>query len=109
MQMSYLYTVCLFVVMSVILSYYYISIVGDTNQTLTDPADNSMNKRIDFKMLRRVQDAFEEEQSPRIGFDDDLMSRAIQAGNLTRLKNVLKEVKTSVYWLLEARTARAEN
>ena len=77
--------------MSVILSYYYISIIRDTKVRLTDVDDISMNKNTSFKMLQRVQDALEGEQSPSIGFDDDLVSRAIQAANLTRLKNVLKK------------------
>jgi len=92
--MSYLYTVCWFIVMSVILSYYYISIVGDTHERLTDAGDismNNMNKNVSFKVLQRVQNALKEEQLSSIGFDDALMSRAIQAGNLTRLKNVLKK------------------
>ena len=50
-----------------------------------------MNKNTSFKMLQRVQDALEGEQSHSIGFDDDLVSRAIQAANLTRLKNVFKK------------------
>ena len=77
--------------MSVILLYYYISSVGYTNVRLTDADDISMNKNISFKMLQRVQDTLEEEQSPSIGFDDDLVSRAIQAGNLALLKNVHKK------------------
>ena len=77
--------------MSVILSYYYISIVRDTNVSLTDSDDISMNNNISFKMLQRVQDALKEEQFPNIGFDDELMSKAIQAGNLARLKKVLKK------------------
>ena len=53
---------------------------------MTVADDISMNKNISFKMLQRVQEALEEEQSPSIDFDDDLISRAIQAGNLTRLR-----------------------
>ena len=94
--MSYLYTVCLFVITTIILSYYYylsIRIVGDPRERLTDVNDISTNKDdISYKMLQRVQDALEEQQWPRVGFDDELMSRAIQAGNVTRLKNVLKKV-----------------
>ena len=77
--------------MSVIFLYYYISSGRYTYVRLTDADDINMNKNISFKMLERVQDALEEEQSPSIGFDDDLVSRAIQAGNLTRLKDVLKK------------------
>ena len=91
MRVSYLYMVCLFVVMSVILYYYYVSIDDDTNERLTDADGISMNKNISFNMLQRVQDALEDELLPSIGFDDDLVSRAIQAGSLTRLKNVLKK------------------
>ena len=91
MRVSYLYKVFLFVVLSVILSYYYISIIRDTKVRSTDVDDISTNKNTSFKMLKRVQDALEGEQSPSIGFDDDLVSRAIRAGNLTRLKNVLKK------------------
>ena len=87
MGIYHLYMVCLFVVMSVILSYYYIGIVRDTKVRLTDADD----KNIPFQMLQRVQDALKDEQLPGIGFDDDLMSRAIQAGSRTRLKNVLKK------------------
>ena len=77
--------------MSVTLSYYYISIIRDTKVRSTDVDDISMNKNTSFKMLQRVQDALEGGESHSIGFDDDLVSRAIQAGNLTRLKNVLKK------------------
>ena len=77
--------------MSLILLYYYISSVGYTNVRLTNADNISMNKNISFKMLQRVQDTLKEEQSPSIGFDDDLVSRAIQAGNLALLKNVLKK------------------
>lgn len=97
MQVLYVYKVCLFVVMSVILSYYYIGFVGDANVTLKDADDFSLNKNISFKMLQRVKDALEEEHSPRIGFDDDFMSRAIQVGNRARLKNVLKKALRGEY------------
>lgn len=88
--MSYLYTVCLFSVTSVILSFYYIRIriVGDPHERLTDVDDIIFNRN----MLQRVQAALEEQQSSNISFDDELMSRAIQRGNVTRLKNVLKKV-----------------
>ena len=93
MQVTYLYTVCWFVVISVILSHYYIGLVGDPDERLTDVDDISTNKNISLKMLQRVQNVREEQQGPRVGFDDwELMSRAIQAGNRTRLKNVLKKV-----------------
>ena len=91
MRVSYLYTVCLFVVMSVFLSYFYIITIGDTNERLTDADDISMTKNFSFKILQRVQDTLEDEHLPSIGFDDDLVSRAIQAANLTRLKNILKK------------------
>lgn len=92
MQVSHLYTVCLFVAMSVILSYYYLNIARETQEILADADDiGIMNRNISFKMLQRVQDALEGEYSPSFGFDDELISRAIQAGNLARLKNVLKK------------------
>ena len=93
MRVSYMYMICLFVTMSVLLSYYYISIVRDqTNVSLTNADDIRMNNNISFNMLQRVQDALKEEQFPNIGFDGELMSKAIQAGNHARLKKVLKKV-----------------
>ena len=90
MRVSYVYTaICLFGVMSLTLSFYFISIVGYTSVRLTNADDINMNNNNSFKMLQRVQDALEQEHSPRISFDQSLVSRAIQAGNPIRLKNVL--------------------
>ena len=75
--------------MSLTLSFYFISIVGYTSVRLTNTDDINMNNNNSFKMLQRVQDALEQEHSPRISFDESLVSRAIQAGNPIRLKNVL--------------------
>lgn len=89
MRKSYIYTVCLLVVLSVILPYYNIVIVGDINERSMDAGGISISRNISrLEMLQRAQDA---EHSPISGFDDDLMLRAIQVGNLTRLKNVLKK------------------
>lgn len=89
MRTSYIYTFCLLVVLSIILSCYYIVIVGDINKRLMHEDGISISRNISrLEMLQRAQD---EEHSPISGFDDDLMLRAIQVGNLTRLKNVLKK------------------
>ncbi|XP_078380890.1 uncharacterized protein LOC144663725 [Oculina patagonica] len=80
MRICYLYAFCFLVGTFIILSYYF------------------MSKKYSVKMRSGVQAVLEENQIIKftsrlndIRLDGDLMSRAVQAGNPTRLKNVLKK------------------